>query len=357
MIRGLLARSRKDRGFALPTVILLVALLTVLLVSGLSRSRTEQQIAEATDETATAFTVAEGGLQTYLGTTTAPPPDGDSTRVNVTGGYANVVAYLVRQPADTVLRSLYLIRSTGVVINPDSGARAQATHTVAQFAEWETAFLLRRAALTAANGVTQRTDTSTLSFSGNDACGAASAIPGMRTDNLILSGSPALTFQGSPGLVQQGVGTGPTIANQTLIDWSGALGDDLTPDYTSFRQGDFGNPIVRVAGDLTVSDVSFSSGILLVPGNLDITGSFFYFEGVILVGGKITFEASFMQVRGMVVSGLNEQLGMNPQRTEIGGDGNDLYLYYDSCKIQSAMAPLTGLAGVRNAWMDTWASY
>jgi hypothetical protein len=94
-----------------------------------------------------------------------------------------------------------------------------------------------------------------------------------------------------------------------------------------------------------------------VPGDFDISGSFFYFEGIILVGGKITFSANFTQVRGLVVTGLNEQLGINPQRTEIGGGGNDLYLYYDSCKIQTAMQPLTGLAGVRNAWLDTWASY
>jgi Tfp pilus assembly protein PilX len=351
------ADLRNDRGFALPTVILLVALLTVLLTSGLTRARTERQIAEATDETATAFTIAEGGLQTYFGTTTSPPADGDSVRVNESGGYANVVTYLVRQPADTTQRILYLIRSTGVVINPDSGARAQATHTVAQFAEWETGYVLPRAALTAANSMRKNNGTATLSFSGNDACGVNAAIPGVRTTTLTGPPDPVPTFSGNPGLLEEGASVGPDIATQTLIDWSGALGDDLTPDYTSFQQGDFGYPIVRVAGDLSVSGVSFSSGILVVPGDLDITGSFFYFEGVILVGGKITFEASFMQVRGVVVSGLNEQLGMNPQRTEIGGDGNNLYLYYDSCKVQTAMEPLTGLAGVRNAWMDTWASY
>jgi Tfp pilus assembly protein PilX len=357
MTRVIPSRLRNDRGFALPTVILLIALLTILLTSGLSRARTERQIAEATDETATAFTIAQGGLQTYLGTTTSPPPDGDSTRVNETGGYANVVVNLVRNPADTTERLLYLIRSTGVVINPDSGARAQATHTVAQFAEWETGKVLPRAALTAANSIRKRNGTAALSFSGNDACGVNAPIPGVVTTTLTGPPYPAPTFQGSPGLLEEGASAGPTVAAQTLINWAGALGGDLTPDYTSFRQGDFGYPIVRVAGDLTVSGIKFSSGILVVPGDFDIEGSFFYFEGIILVGGKIEFGSSFTQVRGLVVSGLNEQLGVNPQRTEIGGDGNNLFLYYDSCKVKTAMQPLTGLAPVRNAWMDNWASY
>ena len=348
-------RLQNDGGFALPTVILIVALLTILLTSGLTRARTERQIAEATDETAMAFTIAEGGLQTYFGTTSAPPADGDSTRVNETGGYATVVAHLVRNPADTTERTLYLIRSTGVAINPDSGARAQATHTVAQFAEWERGKVLPRAALTAANSIRKKNGVDTLSVSGDDACGASSAIPGIRTSTMTGPPNPVPVLQGNPGLIEEGANSGPIIAAQTQIDWAGALGADLTPDYTSFRSSDSDYPIVRVSGDLTLSGSNSSSGILVVPGDLDITGGTFYFEGIILVGGKIVFDAGYTSVSGLVVSGLNEQLGSNPQRTEIGGERT--YLYYDSCKIQRAMQPLTGLAPVRNAWMDNWASY
>ena len=268
------------------------------------------------------------------------------------------MAHLVRDPADTTERTLYLIRSTGVAINPDSGARAQATHTVAQFAEWETGYILPRAVLTAANSIKTNEGTSTLSVSGDDACGSAPSIPPIRTSTITGPPNPQPTVvPNPPGVIQEGASSGLTITNESLIDWAGALGSDLTPDYTSFQQGDLGYPIVRVAGDLTVSGNSLSSGILVVPGALYITGSSFYFEGIILVGGMIRFGSSFTQVRGLVFSGLNEQLGLNPQRTEMGGDGMDLFLYYDSCKIATAMQPLTGLAPVRNAWMDNWASY
>jgi hypothetical protein len=358
VIRRLLRRFRDRRGFALPTVILLVALLTVLLTAGLSRARTESQIAYATNETEGAFTIAEGGLQAYLGgitlgTPPSRPPDGDSVRINIPGGYANVVAHLVRHPADTTQRSLYLIRSTGVVVNPDSGARAEATHSVAQFAEWESSYMLHRAALTSANGVERNSGfASTVMITGNgDPCGAT-PIPGVRAADTVGSFSPT----GNPGLI---VESGTTIAAQTLINWSGALGDDLVPDYTSFQNGNATYPVQRVLGDANIVGFNPSgTGILLVSGDLHVVALSFQFKGIILVGGKIEFDVGTTLVRGLIVSGLGKQLGApNPGRTEMGGDFKSVYVYYDSCEIQNALASLSGLAGVRNAWMDTWASY
>ncbi len=355
MIRRFLRRLQSQRGFALPMVILLVALLTVLLTTGLSRSRTEQQIAMASDETAAAFAIADGGLQTYLGTTTSRPDDGDSVRINITGGYASIVAHLVRQPADSMQRSLYLIRSTGVVINPDSGARAQAKHTVAEFAEWESAYMLRRAALTAANGVRRNSGfLASLTIEGNDLCGG-SPIPGVRTTDTVGTFSPS----GNPGLIEEGSGQGSAIAAQTLIDWSGALGDDFVPDYASFQNGSTTYPVQRIMGDETLWSGD-GTGILIVSGDLNLFGGFggFDFSGIVLVGGKIRFGVGKTVVRGLVVSGLNKQLGQpDPGRTEFGGVLQNVTLSYDSCAVQAALARLSGLAGVRNAWFDTWASY
>jgi len=348
------------RGFALPAVILLVALLTVLLMSGLSRARTERQIAQASDEAAGALAVAQSGLQTYLGTATTRPLDADSTRINVTGGYANVVTHLVRQPADTTQRSLYLVRSTGITINPDSGAAPRAQRTVAQFAEWEAGFMLRRAALTAANGIQVRNGSAIITFTGNDYAGCTPAeppIPGLRTTAVGGAPNPVPTYVGSPaGLIEEGAAQGATVAAQTAINWAGALGGDLIPDYTTFQNWNFAYPIQRVAGDLTLSSASGGSGLLVVPGDFTID-AFFLFYGIILVGGELDFDGgSWAVIRGLVISGLNEQLGINPQRTEFG-DGSYLEIQYASCYIQQALAPLTGLAPVRNAWLDTWASY
>ncbi len=354
-------RLADRRGFALPVVILIVALLTVLLTSGLTRARTERQIAQASDETSEALTVAQSGLQTYLGTVTARPSDGDSSRINVTGGFANVVVHLVRRPADTTQRSLYLVRSTGVVINPDSGAAPRAQRTIAQFAEWEAGYMLRRAAFTAANGIQKRNGTATIRFWGSDYSGCSpsdSPVPGVRTSNDSLPGppTPVVDYQGNPAFIQEGPNEGPVVAAQTAINWAGAMGGGLTPDYTSFQNFDFTYPIQRITGNLNLSVASSGSGLLLVTGDLTIS-AFFFFQGIILVGGAIDFDpGSWVVIRGLVVSGLNEQLGINPQRSQFG-DGDYLEIQYASCYVRLALAPLTGLAPVRNAWLDTWASY
>ena len=93
--------SSDDRGFALPAVIFLVALLTLLLTGRLSRVQADRQIAEASEAMADAFAIAQSGLQNYVGSQTVRPPDGDSVRINLTGGYASVISHVIRNPADT----------------------------------------------------------------------------------------------------------------------------------------------------------------------------------------------------------------------------------------------------------------
>jgi hypothetical protein len=358
-----MTRRVADRGgFALPAVILLVALLTVLLTSGLTRARVERQIAQASDDMATAYAVAQSGLQTYMGTVTTIPADGDSTRINVTGGYANVVVHLVRRPADTTVRRLYLVRSTGVAITPDSGAAPRARRTLAQFAEWEPAHILRRAAFTAANGIRKNEGVSPWHrITGNDLSSACSptepAIPGARTTTVTIEDpDPTVSYLGDPGLIEHGGGQSVAIATQTGIDWAAALGPSILPDYASFQNGNWSFPIQRVFGDLSAPLLAGGSGLLIVSGDLTISGAF-VFHGVILVGGDIDLgEYSSVFIKGLVVSGLNYQLGDTPGRSDIG-DGLILDIAFASCYVEQAMAPLRGLAPVRNAWLDTWASY
>jgi type II secretory pathway pseudopilin PulG len=353
---------RDERGFALPAVIFLVALLTLLLTSGLARVRADRQISEASEAIADAFAIAQSGLQNYLGTQTARPADGDSVRINLTGGYANVVSRLVRNPPDTTENSLYLVRSTGFVIDPSAGAAIQAQRSVAQLADWQTGSIERRAALVTANGLEWQNAAGTRLVNGNDVpdpyCGnvAEAPIPAALTD-IGVGPAGGVEFQGSSGLIEQGSGTGPAVAVQTDIDWAAALSPDFVPDYPTFRNNDLTFPIQRVSGSLSLLSGGSGSGLLIVPGNLFIDGSTFSFSGVILVGGKVDFGADANVVLGLVVSGLNEQLGQNPSRTMFGGDGENAFLLYSSCNITRALAALTGMAPMPNAWLDIWAKY
>jgi type II secretory pathway pseudopilin PulG len=353
-----------ENGFALPAVIFLVALLTLLLTTGLSRVQADRQIAEASEATADAFVIAQSGLQNYLGTRSARPPDGDSVRINLVGGYANVVSTLVRNPSDSTEEQLFLVRSTGYVIDLAAGAFIQAKRTVAQFADWQTGSIERGAALTAANGVRVRNGPSPTDrlVSGYDAssgpaCPAPGpAIVGMRTTT--VNGPSDLRYSGVPdSLVEVGGGTGYAVATDTDIDWAGALAPAFVPDYTTFQNGDMTRPIQRVTGDLTLNGSYQGSGILIVTGNLNLSGSAFSFEGIILVGDAIMFQATSITIQGMVVSGLNMLLGGNPARTELLDENELLQIGYHACFVDQGLAALTGLAPVANAWLDSWATY
>jgi hypothetical protein len=354
------ARAAGERGFAIPAVIFLVALLTLLLTTGLARVRADRQIAEASEASAEAFALAQSGLQAYIGTLAARPPDGDSVRINLVGGYANVIAHLVQHPADTTERSLYLVRSTGVVINPLSGPTPQGRRTVAQFADWQTGWIERRGALTAVNGVDVAPNFPffSRSVSGVDGCLVEPAIPGIRVDTAVGSVG-ALTLAGDPPLIRHGNAAGPMIATQTEIDWFTARSPSFVPDFNSFQSSTNTFPIQRVNNDLNVFGGANSSGILIVPGDLTIAGFFnFRFRGIILVGGRIIFLATSITIDGLVYSGLNEHpdIGAPPApRTDIGLGG--LNIRFDSCRVDSALAALTGMAPVPNAWVDRWAEY
>jgi hypothetical protein len=359
-------RVPKDvRGFALPAVIFLVALLTMLLTTGLSRVRADRQIAEASEDIADAFAIAQSGLQTYVGTRTARPPDADSVRINLTGGYANVVSQVVQNPSDTTENALYLVRSTGFVIDPDAGAVLQAQRTVTQFADWQTGSIERRAALTAANGIRPRNGPAgTRLVSGNDASSGPSCpatappIAGLLTTNVTGPPNLEVTFDGTPPSVEVGSSTGTIIAADTEIDWAATLSASFIPDYTTFQDGDMTRPIQRVTGDLVLNGTYQGSGILIVPNNLILRGPSFSFEGIILVGDGIVFEATSIVIQGLVYSGLNESFGTNPSRTEMGGGTNtELRIIYHSCFVGQALAALTGLAPVANGWHDAWTQY
>ena len=137
---------RNERGFALPLTILVVTVMTMLIASANVRARADLVIAESSGATVTAFAVAQSGLQRYFAyydSIKVRPPDGDSLRVNVASGFADVRAYKVLSPTDTMETELYIVRSTGILIEPTRGSDPQAQRTVAQFAQWQSVGLQR----------------------------------------------------------------------------------------------------------------------------------------------------------------------------------------------------------------------
>jgi Tfp pilus assembly protein PilX len=350
-------RLRSSDGFALPLTIFVITIVTLMLATLFIRVQVDRRIAESSGDVIDALAIAQSGLEAYFGSqSSSRPVDGDSARINVTGGYANVIANVVREPADTFANWTYVVRSTGFVIEPTMGSDPQATRTIAQFAEWQTGQLSVPAAYTAVNRVRHlNQQVNGVDVDGNDNCGSMSSIYGIRTRNgstLVSNG-----LHGSPQAYLI-ANNADTVAGLTQIDWASTVAGGMDADYTSFTPGWGMGTVTIVNGDLTISN-NWGAGILIVTGDLTMTSGWGLWYGIVLVGGKVNFNASIWNyVRGALVSGLNATLqGGSPGQTDIGKSGTHTYIYYDSCYIDDALEALTGFRPVEGGWVDNWAGY
>lgn len=347
--------ARDERGFALPLTILMLTVVTVLLSSAFVRARAEHQTAQSHASTVDALAVAQSGLQRYLAfydSLNTRPPNGDSLRINVPDGYADVVTQVVRSPADTMEPEIHIVRSTGHVIMPASGADPQAQRTIAQFAQWQSAGMKVAGAFTAANGLQVN---SNVTVEGVDQCATPVAnVTGVRvTAADAPSPSDFSTLSGSPQI--DAGGGGSAVANDTGVDWAGITGGQFEADYPAFQSWDLTYPSMLVTGDLDLSDEG-GYGLLIVTGDLRVRDTFFSWRGVVLVGGRFRPDADSVIVRGTIATGLNEAIGIDPPKTTIGGQSGHLFSYWD-CEIKNALGSLIGFVPIQNAWIDNWATY
>jgi len=351
-------RPRDQRGFALPLTIFVLTLITIMLAAILVRVQIDRRIAESSGDIVNASAAASSGLDRYFAhydSLVARPPDGDSLRINVTGGYADVVAHVVRQPADSTEGTLYIVRSRGRLIRPTQGADPQAIQTVAQFAQWQYGSMRVLGAFTAINDFRcLGTCGGTFLLDGSDECGMMPTLPaGLRAPN-------GPTAKVGPPEVTPATLEGPSVstfktASFLGIDWAAVTGGDFEPDYTSLTNLSSWS-IYLLTGSTTVTDLT-GNGILMVTGDQTTSGLYFNWQGVVLVGGAIFPEADTTYVRGALVSGLNHQIGMNPSVGAWGPDSTQMDIRYNSCHVRSAFTSLTGFAPIENAWMDNWATY
>ncbi|UCG86994.1 MAG: hypothetical protein JSW71_00125 [Gemmatimonadota bacterium] len=344
-----------ERGSALPLTILLVTVITLMLTSAFVRAQVDRRMAESSGATVDALAVASSGLHRYMAfydSTQVRPVDGDSLRVNVPGGYADVVARLVQVPVDSFQPHMYIVRSRGTVIDPTQGQEPQAVRTVAQFARWLQGGIRAVAALTSINRMyyASQVDTDVI-IDGFDGC-TAGAITGFRAaGDSDVPGTPT----GTPGWKRQDHWS--VVAEETGIDWDAIENGDLKADYTSIVNGDttFATYIID-GSEVVLTDIT-GTGLLIILNKLDTMGARFEWDGVILVGDDIDPTADTTIVRGLVVTGLDEIIGQPTAGSEFDKIDKNIYLYYNSCNVARALARFRGFDPIRNAWVDNWATY
>ena len=361
-----------ERGFALPITLFLIAILTLMLGSAFTRAATENQIAGSSKATVDALFVAQAGLHKYLGQDftdldSPRPLSGDSVRLDVPGGWAWVVPDVLQTPADTMDNFRYIIRSTGYVVDPNDESTPLASRTVAQFADWQHAWLdAPRAALIAANGLDIEADNVELNGQdqSNPLCAGDPLLPAGFGARLPASSYNTdlddADFTGSPDSLE--LGTRESVAQLVNIDWEAIRAGEFIAEYTSPQNGLTGDfPSQLVAGNYTESRDNFSGeGLLIVTGDLTVDDDkdYWYWRGVILVGGEASIEADHVYIFGTIISGLNYLTGDSPtdDDSDFKGD-HEFRLRFDSCNIRKSLRFLRGFVPLKNTWIDNWATF
>jgi hypothetical protein len=342
-------RSERD-GFALPTTILLIGLITAGVLAAFSRVDVESQVVMNGNAQVDAFALAQAGLEQAIAARANTP---DSATYALHGGTATVRIRQLR-PAVGATPPLYVITSRGVPTRP--AAHAPAQHTVSQFAYWREGTMQVRSAWTSLGGLIKNGGSGTLS--GVDKCGQKPTVAGVSvpTGMYDQQGGGSVP-DGNPGIEE--MGTKAEMGDSVRIDWNGiinhnAIVADLTipPDsWPSFNDTNYW-PVIRIAngatGEFTLP--GNGRGTLIVEGNFTISGGVEW-HGILLVGGRLVSDGN-NTVYGATISGLNEKLGMTVGVSDIG-NGTKTF-QYDSCAISRAASRYAALLAVRNAWGDSW---
>lgn len=400
--------TRDRRGFAIPMVILIIAFLTVTIAAAYTATSSELTTDLAQRGESKSYMIAQAGLESFMArrnennfcATCGLPPTVtyESTRVVLSGGYADVVAQRIRV-ANNNRPAIYLLRSRGVdtVTKAISGAAlrtsiaafgadsSRSSRTVAQIVYWNVNQVNVLSGWTSTSGLDKMGSSGTIS--GVDNCGKKPAVAGIAVPSGDYSVNGNFTPQGNPPI--QYLGNQDSTNKAVKVDWEGIVtGNRIQADYvfataaaatsgwpTSAMNGG-SYPVIRVNDNFTLPS-SGGQGTLIVMGNLTMSGNNLW-HGILLVGGQMTSNGNGT-VTGATMSGLNTllrtststppgnslalaqamfaggtSLTNNPPNATANGTKT---FQYDSCEVSKAAGGLASYSVYPNAWMDNFATY
>lgn len=354
--------SRERKGFALPTAILIVGILSISIAAGFTLVNSERRGVDDQKAQVSAFVLAEQGLETFfikrdsLNFKSVPPAILEGpVRIYLKGGYADVQLNRIRPPTGS-LAGMYVVRSRGVQTQGAINGTPAGVRTVAQYAAWEPASMEVLAGWTAISGIKKNGNSG--SFLGIDACGDSAAIAGVAVPMVPGFNQPTTTDS-----LEYLAETVNEAARAVEIDWAGILaGTALQPQYIvppdaipSFADTSFYPTILMTStGTVGSSALNNGRGVLIVAGNLDTgSGATFNWKGVVLVGGDITGNGN-NYIQGAIVSALNAKLGQTVPINTVNGTKQ---YQYNSCEVAKALMGLGALVPLPNTWVDNWVEY
>lgn len=363
-------------GFALPVVLLALFLLTGAMAAGFAIVRGETSANDATLQQDVAAALAETGLQqglnnrAGLGLSALPGATPDSARLNLNGGYVDIVTTRLRAPVGDVTPGLYFVRTRGVRTATGVSGVGNAVATASTFASHKTITLTVQSAMTGINGINKAGSSGLIS--GHDVCGAKPSIPGVAVPTvpgITGSGQWRNSIEGSTKISEIG-GTQEEAADAVPIDWDAIVnGGAITPQFdvpangTGFPNDAWfaANPsawptiIVRNGPNPSTEFTlpNFGRGLLIVFGDLRLNGNTAGWSGLVLVGGRLASNGS-NEVQGGTITGLNVKLGYAVADNDVNELQGTKQYKYNSCHISSALNGSGG--GTLRVYQSTFAN-
>jgi Tfp pilus assembly protein PilX len=378
-------------GFALPMALLVMVVLTAGIAAGFAATSAEVITNASHRGDNRAYNLAEAGLEQFManrkegaycdssfvaGVKTAnlcladPAASNASQveykRIDLTGGYANITATLVRVYAADTIPAIFLIRAVGVdksvkltgATMSDSGARA-----VGMLAAWSKSVVNVKGAWYAMSGLHKNGNAGLID--GHDQCtladgGGQPTLPGaVVPSGGQFTGDPD-PFSGSPPIDTSK--TFDQLKNDTKLDWAGILNGsieadfyvpspDAFPDASWFSTHPNDWPTIRVhATSFTLPNEG--RGMIIADGDFTINGSNMW-DGIVLIGGKLTSNGN-NTTAGATMSGLNYLIdGTSPGASSDDSDANGQKTYvYNSCNVEKASKGLQQYRTMTNTYMD-----
>jgi hypothetical protein len=368
---------RVKRGFALPMALLVMVVLTAGIAAGFAATSAEVVTNAAHRGDTRAYNLAVAGLEQFLvrrnepgfcascmTDPTAATAAGDSARVALTGGYADVVSVRVRKHISSDLPAVFFIYSRGVdqSIKLTGSTQAQnGQRMIGIYATWNTATVHVQGAWFALSGLTK--NGSAGEINGVDQCSAADGGGKPTLAGAVVPGGGQFqgnttAFAGSPRLDTSK--TFDQLKANSKMDWGGILAGSIVPDFTVpgdafpsanwFAADTSRWPIIRVkTNNYTLPNQG--RGMIIADSNFTISGSNMW-DGVVLIGGKLTSNGN-NTTAGATLSGLNLLLGGNPAASTDNSDANGQKTYvYNSCAVARASKGLASYRTMPNTYID-----
>ena len=381
--------STRRRGFALPLVILVIAVLTAGLVASFAAASAEFGTTNAQRAQSRSFAIAQSGLELYLrardslctakrtGETciadlaqnaASTTTKADSFRISIAGGYADIVAHQLRNQVNDTLPAVYFIRSRGVdtLVRVSGRDTSVSQRAVGIMAQYNTNVMSVLGAWTSLSGI-QKFGTAGL-VSGIDQCGMRPSVAGIVVPKGDFDKSGNWTAEGNPPA--DSTSTLTQLEGRMKIDWASIVKNNAIPADIEIPPGNFPSaavfqadttwwPVIRIHTN-GFSLPNAGRGIIIADTDFVISGSNMW-DGIVLVGGKLTSNGN-NTTSGATISGLNLLLPGYPQPAP-GYINDDATLNgtkdyeYNSCKVSKAATKLKKFVAFPNTWFDdvpTW---